>query len=80
MKKEQLVNPTDKSTVLCHHPDRLIRLCDVIILTGYCKSSIYQKIHNGLFPGPKKIGSRAVAWRFGDIQQWLTSRPDAIEI
>jgi prophage regulatory protein len=44
-------------------------------LVQLSRSSIYAAIKEGTFPPPVRIGARAVAWRLGDIQQWLEDRP-----
>ena len=35
------------------------------------KSTIYQKMSEGTFPKPIKIGARAVAWLESDVDAWL---------
>ena len=51
--------------------DRLIKLPEVIHLTGKSKSSIYDDIKNGRFPNSIPIGIKARAWRQSDIKQWI---------
>lgn len=53
--------------------DRLIRLREVIRLTGRCRSSIYEDMKYGRFPQSVKIGPRAVAWLQSDIRTWQDS-------
>lgn len=55
------------------HPNspRLIRLHDVRHQTGIGRSAIYQRIKDGSFPAPIKIGARAVAWLSTDIDAWI---------
>jgi len=50
---------------------KLIRLSAVINKTGYSKSWIYKLIRNKQFPQPIKIGSRAVAFIEGEIDEWI---------
>ncbi len=52
---------------------RLIKLAEVIYLTGISRSSIYLKMKNKEFPEPVKLGRRSVAWRSEDIQRFLES-------
>lgn len=54
---------------------RLLRLAAVLTLTGLKKSSIYKKANEGTFPKPLKLSSRAVAWRFDEVQQWIDNLP-----
>ncbi|WP_158150820.1 helix-turn-helix transcriptional regulator [Pantoea ananatis] len=50
---------------------KLIRLSAVINKTGYSKSWIYKLIRLKQFPQPIKIGSRAVAFIEGEIDEWI---------
>lgn len=50
---------------------RLLRISDVINLTGLPKSTIYLKIKNKQFPTQLQIGSRSVAWLENEIQDWI---------
>jgi prophage regulatory protein len=52
---------------------KLIKLPEVINLTGKSRSSIYAAIRDGAFPAPKKIGARAVAWTTESIRNWQES-------
>lgn len=56
---------------------RMLRLPQVIQLTGLGRDSIYQLGNTGQFPRPRKIGERASAWREDEIQKWIESRPVA---
>jgi prophage regulatory protein len=38
---------------------------------GLSRSTIYQRIKDGTFPVPVKLGLRAVGWRTGDIERFL---------
>jgi prophage regulatory protein len=64
---------------LKNHPTaalgNLLRLPNVLQLSGLSRSSIYEGIKSHSFPCPIRIGKRAVAWREVDIQEWLNSRP-----
>lgn len=51
--------------------NKLIRLKEVMALTGLSRSSIYQFISEGKFPSQVQIGVRAVAWPEREIQQWI---------
>ena len=51
-----------------------IRLPEVIKRTGYRRTSIYEKIAEGTFPAPIKLGPRAVAWVSEEIDKWLDAR------
>lgn len=51
--------------------DRIIRLPEVIRLTGLSRSSIYAFMQKGCFPQRKKIGLRAVGWLESEIVKWI---------
>ena len=50
---------------------RLLRISDVMNLTGLPKSTIYLKIKNKQFPSQLQIGTRSVAWLEGEIKDWI---------
>ena len=50
---------------------KLIRLPAVIERTGFSRSWIYELINQKQFPQPIKIGSRAVAFIEGEIDEWI---------
>lgn len=54
---------------------RMLRLPQVIALTGLGRDSIYRLGHMGQFPKPRKISERASAWREDEIREWIESRP-----
>lgn len=57
-------------------PPRLFaRLPTVLAATGLGRSTIYRLIADGSFPAPVRLGPRAVAWRWSDLDQWTRSRP-----
>jgi len=51
--------------------ERLLRLPEVIERTGLSRSSLYQRINQGTFPRPIKLGQRASAWPCSEIDQWV---------
>lgn len=53
---------------------RLIRLKEVMAITGLSRSSIYRYIDEGRFPEAVTIGSRTVAWVDREIFRWVESR------
>ncbi|WP_200550295.1 AlpA family transcriptional regulator [Kosakonia sp. LAM2021] len=50
---------------------RLLRISEVINLTGLPKSTIYLKIKNKQFPTQLQIGTRSVAWLENEIHDWI---------
>ncbi|SCK49520.1 transcriptional regulator, AlpA family [Variovorax sp. HW608] len=57
---------------------RLIKLDQVMSLTGLGHSYIYDKMSKGEFPAAVRLGRGiAVAWYEDEIQAWINSRPRA---
>ena len=53
----------------------LIRMPELKRLTGMSPRIIYRSMADGNFPKPLRLGERAVAWWWGEIEDWLASRP-----
>lgn len=51
-----------------------LRMPMVVRMTGLGRSTIYRLIANKKFPGPVRLGDRAVAWRQSDIDRWSEER------
>lgn len=51
--------------------DRLMRMPDVINMTGLPRSTIYLKMKNNEFPQQIKISTRSVAWSEIEIKSWI---------
>ena len=49
----------------------LLRLPEVIRLSGYSRSMLYALISQGLYPKPVKISDRAVAWPSDEVEQMV---------
>lgn len=58
-------------------PDRLIRLPEVIHLTGMSRPSIYRMVAAGSFPAPIKLSERSSAWVHAEVQAWIGKRVNA---
>jgi len=50
---------------------RLLRIPDVMALTGLPKSTIYLKVKNKDFPTQVQIGARSVAWVESEVNDWI---------
>ena len=48
-----------------------LKLPEVQQITGLSRSGIYQKVQDGIFPPPIKIGERATAWIEKEVRQWM---------
>jgi prophage regulatory protein len=56
-------------------PCRLLRLPQVIEITGLGRDTIYRYVRDGRFPQQRRIGERASGWREDEIRAWVDSRP-----
>ena len=54
---------------------RLERLPEVIARTSLSRAHLYNLISRDLFPRPKRVGKRAVAWLSHEIDEWIETRP-----
>lgn len=54
-------------------PDRLLRLSQVIELTGIGKTMIYRLISKGSFPQQFKPGGFASRWSESEVMDWIRS-------
>lgn len=52
---------------------RLIRLHEVMNLTGLSRASVYNYIKTGIFPPPAKFGKSSL-WEYNEIQEWISDR------
>jgi prophage regulatory protein len=49
----------------------ILRLPGVKTRTGLSRSAIYQRVADGTFPEPIKLGDRAVGWVETEVEEWL---------
>lgn len=53
---------------------RLLKLPEVLRLTGYSRDTIYRLGRLGKFPQRVELSDRASRWREDEIQQWIEAR------
>jgi prophage regulatory protein len=53
---------------------RIIRLKEVMDLTGLARSTIYKLISGELFPKPISLGDRCVGWVESEVHDWIVSK------
>lgn len=53
---------------------RFARMGAVVRMTGLCRATIYRMIAEKRFPAQVRIGSRAVGWRWTDLERWSNER------
>ncbi|MGF6966756.1 prophage regulatory protein [Paraburkholderia sp. WC7.3g] len=59
------------------HELSILRLPDVIQLTGLSRSTIYAAVSAQAFPRQVRLSARCVGWFEHDIQSWLLTRVQA---
>lgn len=55
----------------------ILRRKQVEARVGLSRSTIYQRIADGTFPGSVNLGGRAVGWLESEIESWLAQRVEA---
>ena len=59
---------------------RLIRLPEVMDRIPLSRTSIYNRINDGTFPKPIKLGSKSVAWLESSIDEWIASHVEFSQV
>ncbi|RUO79099.1 helix-turn-helix transcriptional regulator [Pseudidiomarina taiwanensis] len=50
---------------------RIVRFPEVIKITGWSKSTIYNRLKVGLFPKPVSLGARSVGFVESELQEYM---------
>ncbi|MGV8860261.1 MAG: helix-turn-helix transcriptional regulator [Pseudomonas sp.] len=53
---------------------RIVRLKEVIKLTGLGRSTIYKYVSENTFPKPVPLGLRCVGWVESEVHEWILAR------
>ena len=61
------------------HPNRLLRLPDVVDRIGLQKSALYKMIRAGDFPAPIKIANRTSVWPERAVDEWIAQRIEELD-
>lgn len=59
---------------------KVLRPTEVVKLLSISKSALYRWIESGDFPKPIKLGRRASGWTIHQIEDWLKSKQQQMEI
>lgn len=54
---------------------KMLRLDEVMKMTGLSRSSIYRYESTAAFPKRRRVGPNAVRWLDTDVEEWMQSRP-----
>ena len=63
-----MTNQSNRST------PTLLRLNDVLELTGFRKTKLYDLIKAGDFPAPVKLGNRLACWPDSEVSDWISQQ------
>ena len=58
--------------------ERIMRIPEVVEVTGLSRTTIWRRVKSGDFPAPVRLGNlatRSVGWRESEIRKWIESRP-----
>ena len=53
---------------------RFARMPAVVRMTGLCRATIYRMVAEKRFPAQVRIGTRAVGWRWTNLERWSSER------
>ena len=53
---------------------RIVRMHELLRLTGMSRSGVYRAMKAGAFPARVAIGVRAVGWRHDEVMRWINGR------
>lgn len=54
--------------------NKLLKLKDVLAITGLSRSYVYALAQQNLFPKPVKLTERSSAWVEAEVEAWIESR------
>ena len=57
--------------------DSILRLTQVLVITGLSKSTLYAMVKAKAFPRQVRLGKRSVGWKSGMVFAWVAARPQA---
>lgn len=59
---------------------RILRLKQVIEITGLARSTIYKFVADGCFPKSIPLGDRCVGWLESEVQDWISAKIKARDL
>jgi prophage regulatory protein len=51
--------------------DRLLKISEVVVLTGMCRSSVYNRLRDGDFVRCVKVGPRSIRFPESEVRAWI---------
>jgi len=65
---------TTSTSETAHNEDRLIKIAEVVEITGFGKSMLYRWMREGTFPKPCKPGGAGSRWSLFEVRAWRAAR------
>jgi len=62
------------------NPSEIVRIAEVLELTGLRRTMLYDLISKGRFPAQINLGARAVGWYKREVLEWICSRSAAKQV
>ena len=59
---------------------KLLRISEVIEMTGLARATIYRYEHTDAFPKRRRTGPNSVRWLDIDVVEWMKNRPQATSL
>jgi prophage regulatory protein len=57
----------------------MIRLPELLEITGVSAATIWRWAKEGTFPAPVKLGPNSVGWRASVVRDWIDSRQPVVD-
>lgn len=71
--------PMQNAPETAAQPAELIALPEVMKITGFKTTKIYDMVNKGTFPKKVRLGSRSVRWVKAEVLQWVNEQIAARE-
>ena len=68
------INGSSLELPVVRQVSRIVRLPEVKAMTGLSRTTLYDRMKDGLFPHSLSLGGRAVGWLEDDITRWIAAR------
>ena len=56
--------------------DTMLRMGEVVRLTGISDSTIKRMVIDGRFPKPMRLSPRRIGWKAGEVKSWIRQLDD----
>jgi len=60
--------------------DRIINLPEVLRLTTFSRTTLYDRIKAGAFPAQISLGGRRVGWLEADVLNWIANKVETARV